>query len=90
MRWFVSGLYVLAGLLLIGAIVLAGRRVAREHHKLAAALDEVDRLNGDETLSDEEREQRKKSILVPQFTWGRVTYTYEWIQRLILRDALDG
>lgn len=88
MRWFVAVLYIAAVVLLLAALVRAGVRVLREHRRLAEKLDEIDRIIHDKSLSTAEQTEMTRAILEPQFTWGRVTYTYEWIQRLILRDAL--
>lgn len=84
---FVAVLYLAAGLFLLGALTAAARRVSKEHRQLVADLDEIDSINGDKSLSDDEQAERRRQVREPRFNYGRLMYTYEWIQRLILHDA---
>jgi len=87
-RWVVAFFAILGGALPMLGLFIGGRRVVVEHRRLADALDKIDRIINDDTIPDQEKSALQLRILKPAFNWGRVTYTYEWIRREILGNAL--
>ncbi|RSM75543.1 hypothetical protein DMH04_38120 [Kibdelosporangium aridum] len=88
MEWIVAVMAVLGGILPLVALYLASSRVRNELARLTAALDKIDDYIADTSMSEQEKQDAIQGTLEPKFNWGRVTYTYEWIQRLILQNAL--
>lgn len=86
----VAVLTVLGSALTIGGLVWGVRRLIAEHRQLVADLTEVRRLNGDQSLSDDERTARKEAVLPNTSSWGDVEYIRHWIRRFILEQALSG
>ncbi len=88
MKLLAAGLYLCAGLLILWALALTGYRAIREHRRLATALNIIDEIAADKSIPESEKTARAEAVLSPRMTCARVPYTLEWIECLILRDAL--
>ncbi|MFD8060479.1 hypothetical protein ACFXA0_30070 [Streptomyces cyaneofuscatus] len=89
MKWIVTVLAVLGGLLPIAAVIWGWRSTRREYRQLVADLDAIDGvINAPPDSFPNGQSQAMDAIRRPKFNVGRATYTYEWVQRLILEQAL--
>ena len=88
MKVFITILSLLGGILPLLGVGFGARRVIADYRDLGRKLDQVEQIMKDPAIPDTERSSRAKEVLAPEFTWGRLTYTYEWIRYLILRNAV--
>ncbi|MEU1941091.1 hypothetical protein ABZ554_01150 [Streptomyces sp. NPDC020125] len=90
MKCFLAILTVLAGVLPLTSVVWGWLSTRKTYRKLASDLDRIDAII---EAPDDEYPQGKSEAMTavrePEFNWGRVMYTYEWAQRLVLKQALD-
>lgn len=80
-------LTVLGGVLPLVGIGIGAKRVIAEHRKLGSQLAEIAAIMKDPSIPDDQKLPRAKGVLQPQFTWARVTYTFEEIRYQILVNA---
>lgn len=88
MKWTVTILAALGGVLPLIGIGLGARRVIVDFRELGRKLDEVEQIMKDPRVPEDVKMARAKKVLQPEFTWARLTYTYEWIRYLVLRNAV--
>ncbi|MEU0299701.1 hypothetical protein ABZ252_09575 [Streptomyces sp. NPDC006175] len=89
MKWILTVLATLGGLLPIAAVVWGWRSTRREYRKLVADLDAIDGvINAPPENYPNGQSAAMYAIRTPKFNFGRTTYTYEWVQRLILEQAM--
>jgi hypothetical protein len=81
-------LTVLGGVLPVAALLWGRSRAVREYRRLANTLDRIDGIIHDAAIREEDKMPAAEQVLTPRFNLGRMAYTYEWVQRLILEDAL--
>ncbi|MDI5971482.1 hypothetical protein POF50_019450 [Streptomyces sp. SL13] len=92
MKVFLSVLIALGGVLPLSAAFWGWRLASREFGRLAHDLDAIDVIietPDDAFASWKERAEAMYAIRQPKFNVGRLTYTYEWVQRMILEQALN-
>lgn len=88
MKVFIAILSLVGGVLPLLGVGFGARRVIADYRDLGRKLDQVEQIMKDSAIPSTERNARAAEILTPEFTWGRLTYTYEWIRYLILRNAV--
>ncbi|WP_326616871.1 hypothetical protein OHA57_14765 [Streptomyces anulatus] len=89
MKWIVTVLAALGGLLPIAAVIWGWRSTRREHGQLVADLDAIDGVGAAPPEGfPNGKSDAMYAIRSPKSNVGRATYTYEWVQRLILEQAL--
>ncbi|MGM9439058.1 hypothetical protein ACTAF0_01800 [Streptomyces murinus] len=80
------------GLLPLAAIIWGGLALRKDYRKLVSDLEAIDRVI--EALvgtyeSSEAQSAAMYAIREPAFNYGRLTYTYEWAQRLVWEQAMN-
>ncbi|MFD7968590.1 hypothetical protein [Streptomyces clavifer] len=85
-----TAITVLGAVLTLGGLAFGARRLFNEHRELSRKLDEITRINGDQTLTSDERKERRHAVIVPTSTWGDVEYFREWVRRFILEQAVGN
>lgn len=83
---------VLGGVLPVTALLWGWRATRREYARLVSDLDAIDVVieapeGAYPSMTD--RSEAMYAIRAPKFNVGRTTYTYEWMQRLILQQAMS-
>ncbi|MCX5407226.1 hypothetical protein OHA37_25580 [Streptomyces sp. NBC_00335] len=92
MKWLATIFAALGGVLPIAAVLWGWRSTRREYKRLVSDLDAIDAVihAPEGTYPDmTAQSDAMKAIRAPHFTYGRTMYTYEWIQRLILEQAMS-
>ncbi|MEU3918869.1 hypothetical protein [Streptomyces sp. NPDC029004] len=90
MKWLLTILAVLGGVLPVVAVVWGWRATRREYKQLVADLDAIDAvINAPPETYPDGQSEAMYAIRRPRFNYGRSTYTYEWVERLILEQALS-
>ncbi|MEV6796441.1 hypothetical protein AB0M87_31650 [Streptomyces sp. NPDC051320] len=92
MKLTLTLLTVVGGLLPLAALVWGGLALRRDYEALVEDLDAIDRViqapeGTYETSGDQSAAMY--AIREPAFNVGRLTYTYEWAQRLIWQQAMN-
>ncbi len=88
-RLVVAVLTVCGGALPLGALIVGGCRVWREHRDIASKLDRVQALRLPQGTTDEDYAAAQEAILSHTMTITQAEYGHEWVRRHILRDTLD-
>jgi hypothetical protein len=82
----------LGGTLPLIALAWGWRATRREYRKLVADLDAIDTIiqaPPNTYANAQAQANAMNAIRVPAANNGRVIYTFEWMQRLILKQALS-
>ncbi|MFJ9915138.1 hypothetical protein [Actinacidiphila glaucinigra] len=83
---------VAGGLLPLIAIIWGGQALRRDYRKLVDDLDAIDSVIGAPEGTYESSEAQSAAMYAirqPAFNMGRLTYTYEWAQRLVWEQAMN-
>ncbi|MFJ8723617.1 hypothetical protein [Streptomyces sp. NPDC093269] len=83
---------VAGGLLPMIAVIWGGLPLRKDHQKLVRDLEAIDRViqaPAGAYDSTETRSAAMYAIRQPAFNFGRLTYTYEWAQRLVWEQAMN-
>jgi hypothetical protein len=89
MKTVVVILSVLGGVLPLLGIGFGAKRVITEHRRLGRQLTEIDAIMKDPSIADDQKVPRAVRIMQPQFNYGRMTFTFEWIRYQILANAAE-
>ncbi|MEU5252347.1 hypothetical protein [Streptomyces longwoodensis] len=92
MKLMLTLMTAVGGLLPLVAIVWGGAALRRDYRKLVSDLDAIDQvIQAPEGTyeSPEARSAAMDAIREPAFNFGRLTYTYEWAQRLVWEQAMN-
>ncbi|MET7711017.1 hypothetical protein [Streptomyces sp. NPDC005407] len=81
---------ILGAVLTLGGLAFGARRLRSEYKELSQKLDEVTRINFDQSLTSGERNAQRHAILVPSSTLGDVEYFREWVRCSILQQAASN
>ncbi|MBP0460837.1 hypothetical protein [Streptomyces montanisoli] len=82
----------LGGALPLVALVWGWLLTRRDFRKLVADLDAIDAvIHAPDTdyPGPGGKSAAMEEIRTPEANWGRITYTFEWVQRMILKQALE-
>ncbi|MFG2458015.1 hypothetical protein ACGFWE_13230 [Streptomyces sp. NPDC048523] len=80
------------GLLPLAAIIWGGLALRKDYRKLVSDLEAIDRvIEAPEGTYESSQAQSAAmyAIRQPAFNFGRLTYTYEWAQRLVWEQAMN-
>jgi hypothetical protein len=91
MKWLLTILAALGGALPLAAVIWGWLASRREYRRLVSDLDAIDEVITAPagTYPDAEaKSDAMYAIRQPRFTYGRATYTYEWVERLILEQVM--
>lgn len=83
---------VAGGFLPLIAIVWGGLALRADYRRLVSDLEAIDRvIEAPEGTyeSSEAQSAAMYAIRQPAFNFGRLTYTYEWAQRLVWEQAMN-
>jgi hypothetical protein len=92
MKLMLTLMTALGGLLPLAAIVWGGLALREDYRKLVSDLDAIDLvIEAPEGTyaSSEAQSAAMYAIREPKFNGGRLTYTYEWSQRLVWAQAMN-
>ncbi|MEU9541023.1 hypothetical protein [Streptomyces mirabilis] len=90
MRWTVTALTLLGGILPALGIYQAWREFSSRRRQLHNKLARVDRILTDPSLSDEEKSRQLHQTAPPEGTWADVMYARERLELDHLQQAVPN
>ncbi|MEV1006933.1 hypothetical protein [Streptomyces sp. NPDC049881] len=88
MRVLLTVFAALGGLLPITSLVWGWLSIRKDYHALVRDLDAIDEVINAPLGTHENPAESMYAIRRPAANAGRVVYTFEWIQRMILHQAM--
>ncbi|MFH8749148.1 hypothetical protein ACH4GK_20880 [Streptomyces rimosus] len=92
MKLMLTLMTVAGGLLPLMALIWGGLALRKDYVALVRDLDAIDRIiqaPEDAFETPQQRDAAMHAVREPTFNYGRLTYTYEWIQRLVWGQAMN-
>ncbi|MFJ4004017.1 hypothetical protein ACIPWL_11225 [Streptomyces sp. NPDC090023] len=80
---------ICGGLLPLAAVIWGGVSLRRDYRRLVADLTAIDQIIQAPPGTYPDPSAAMTAIRPPVFNMGRLTYTYEWAQRLVWEQALE-
>ncbi|MFE7011058.1 hypothetical protein ACFVAQ_11185 [Streptomyces sp. NPDC057651] len=90
MKWLVTVLTLLGGILPASGIYQAWREFSARRNHLSSKIARVDRILADSNLSDEEKSRQLHQTAPPEGTWADVMYTRERLELEHLQQAVPN
>ncbi|MCE7079981.1 hypothetical protein LZF96_07305 [Streptomyces sp. ST2-7A] len=89
MRVALTFMAAAGGLLPISAVIWGWLAIRKEYRSLVEDLTKIDAIIEAPDGEHEKKDAAMNAVRQPKFNFGRLMYTYEWVQRLILGQVMS-
>lgn len=89
MRVVLTMMAAAGGALPLAAVIWGWLAIRKQYRRLVRDLTKIDEIIEAPDGTYESKDAAMLAIRRPQFNMGRLTYTHEWAQRLVLDQAMS-